>query len=362
MVSVAFRAKRPMNYEVFRPLHRRLLEDERIRVVLYGKSQGASSTRLFEDVGALPGTRRPNWRAKFARPDVLISCDWLLATKHARATVQIFHGISGKGHNLNPMVRDYSHVFVIGPWLQRRLIARGLVDAGDPRLLPVGMPKTDKLTDGTLDRAATLRALGLDPSRPVVLYAPSWGGESSLEHDGERILAELGRLQAQVIVKPHDNSYDPRYAKADWRSVLARLERPGFTTPNVYDVVPPLPTDDLLVTDLSSVSLESLHVDRPAVFLTFPGQLDARAELVDVDTWRNKMGILCGEVADLGSIIAAELADPGRLAPVRRAALHDVYYNPGHATDAAMVQLYRVFELDPPARTAAPARARVAQE
>ncbi len=363
MPVVAFRAKRPMNYEVFRPLHRGLLAAGGWDVHLYGKEHGSSSTTLFDKVGALPAKRRPNWRAKFARPDVLVSADWILATRHAKATVQIFHGISGKGHNMNRRVADYDHVFLIGPWLRRRLIERGLVQAGDPGLHEIGFPKTDRLTDGSLDRTATLREHGLDPDKPTVLYAPTWGHESSLEKMGEEILAALSGLTASgeagtrtgldlnVICKPHDNSLDPRYGRLDWRSVLDAHARSHahFATPAVWDVVPLMHAADLLITDLSSVAFEWLHLDRPAIFMTFEGQLDQRAGEADVTTWRTRIGTACSDPRALPELIAAELADPEARSEDRRAALHDVYYHPGHATAAALAALHRIAGLPEPA-------------
>ena len=93
MTVIAFRAKRPMNYEMFRPIHGRLLADPAMRVVLYGKSQGRSDAGMFEKLGALPARRRPNWMAKWSSPDVLFSADFMLATRRARNTIQIFHGV-----------------------------------------------------------------------------------------------------------------------------------------------------------------------------------------------------------------------------------------------------------------------------
>ncbi len=352
MTSIAFRAKRPMNYEIFRPVHRRLLEDPRMSIVLYGKQQGRSDSSLFDRVGALPARRRPNWMAKFSSPDVLFSADWLLATRRARATIQMFHGISGKGHNMNKRVLDYDHVFVIGPWLERRLIERGFFQAGDPRLLPVGMPKTDRLTDGSLDRAATLRAFGLDPDVPTVLYAPTWGPESSLEEMGHQVLSVLAGIDANVIVKLHDNSYDPRYAQADWSAALDGVRRPGLVTPAVSDVIPLMHAADLLVTDFSSVAFEWLHLDRPSILLTFPDQLKHRADRADVTTWRDKMARACDDVRALPELIATGLDRPDEFADVRRAALHDVYYNPGNATDAAIEQTYSILGIGAPAAAA----------
>jgi hypothetical protein len=337
-----------MNYEMFRPIHARLNADPRFDVVLYGKSAGRSDAGLFERAGALPARRRPNWMAKFAAPDVLFSADFLLATRRAGLSIQIFHGVSIKNYFLNERIHDYDRVFATGPYMLRRYAERGFFEAGDPRLLPVGLPKTDRLTDGSLDREASLTRFGLDPSLRTVLYAPSWGEESSLDRMGEALLARLAALpDVNVLVKLHDNAYDPRYARADWRALLDELSGPRFAAPATFDVVEPMHASDLLVTDISSVAFEWLQLDRPLVFMVFPDQLRRWEGRADLETWGRRIGVECGAVAALPDVVVSELADPGRLGPVRREACSDIYFNVGRATDAAVAQLYVLLGMEP---------------
>lgn len=350
MISVAFRAKRPMNYEMFRPIHARLRGDARFDVTLYGKSAGRSDKGLLDAAGALPARRRPNWLCKFTAPDILYSADFLLATRRARMSIQIFHGVSIKNYFLSERIHDYDHVFATGPYMVRRYVERGFFAAGDARLLPVGIPKTDPLTDGSLDRAATLRSYGLDPALPTVCYAPSWGTESSLDRMGEKVLAALAALpDVNVLVKLHDNAYDPRYATNDWRAVLDRLESPRFKAPRTFDVIRPMHASDLLVTDISSVAFEWLQVDRPLVFLVFEGQLARWEGRADLETWGRKIGTECEDLDNLAEIVRTELASPGRMGDIRRAACADIYFNVGRATDAALSQTYRLLGIEPPA-------------
>ena len=349
MTSVAFRAKRPMNYEMFRPIHARLLRDPRMKVFLYGKSSGRSDASLFDQTGALPATRRPNWMAKFTAPDVLYSADFLRATKRARKSIQIFHGVSMKNYFLNRRVLDYDHVFATGPYMIRRYVEKGYYEQGDPRLCEVGLPKTDRLTDGSLDRAAFLEQQGLDPALPTLLYAPSWGEESSLDRMGEALLRCLAALPFNVLVKLHDNAYDPRFARQDWGALLQELKGPRFVAPATFDVIPPMQAADLLITDLSSVAYEWLQRDRPLVFMTFEGQLTRWEGQADLATWGRRIGVECDDVDSLPAILEQELAEPGRNGPLRREACADIYFNVGSSTDAAMRETYRVLSMDAPA-------------
>ncbi len=346
-MRIAFRAKRPMNYEMFRPYHERMRRDPRLAVTLYGKGQGRSDLAVLDS--ALPARRRPNWICKFTAPDVLFSADFLLATARARTSIQIYHGVSIKNYFLNERIHDYDTVFALGPYMVRRYVERGFFEAGDPRLRPIGFAKTDRLTNGTLDAAATRAGLGLDPGRPTVLYAPSWGEESSLDKMGEPLLRALQAWGGNTIVKLHDNAFDRRYAKTDWRALLDALAGPRFAAPRVWDVVPLMHAADLLITDISSVGFEFLQLDRPIVFMTFENQLRRWEGRADLETWGRRIGACVGSPAELPAALDRELADPGRLADIRRAACADIYYNVGCATDAGMRALYDITGLQPPA-------------
>lgn len=351
-VSVAFRAKRPMNYEMFRPLHARLRRDERFDVTLYGKSGGRSDTSVL--AAAMPARVRPNWMAKFAAPDVLFSSDFIVAAKRARMKVQIFHGVSIKNYFLNERIHDYDVVFATGPYMIRRYAEHGFFTPDDPKLRHVGLPKTDRLTDGTLSRDETLSGWGLDATLPTVLYAPSWGTESSLDAMGEALLEALAaRSRSEtdplnVVVKLHDNAFDERYARRDWRAFLDGLIGPRFVAPKTADVVPAMHASDLMVTDISSVAFEYLQCDRPIVFMTFDGQLD-RWGAADLDTWGRRIGTECTGADALVDVIERELAAPERLGPVRREACADIYFHVGCAAKAGMRELYAELGLSAPA-------------
>lgn len=351
-VSVAFRAKRPMNYEMFRPYHERLRADPRFEVTLYGKGQGRSDLSVLE--AALPARRRPNWMCKFAAPDVLFSADFLLATRRAKLSIQIFHGTSIKNYELNERIHDYDAAFAIGPYMIRRYVEKGFFEAGDPRLRQVGFAKTDRLTDGTLDARRTREACGLDPSLPTVVYAPSWGAESSLDKYGEALLTALHGWGGNTLVKLHDNAYDPRYARRDWRAFLDGLAGPRFAAPRSWDVIPFLQAADLLVTDISSVGFEFLQLDRPILFMTFEGQL-VRWENADLETWGHRTGTPVDDPARLPAAIDRALADPGAQGEIRRAACADIYFNVGRATDAGMRELYGLLGMAAPGAAASAA-------
>ena len=96
-------------------------------------------------------------------------------------SIEIFHGMSFRNRAIAlPANGANDHYFVLGPYMRRRLSELGILATDDPRVVEVGFPKTDRLLDGTLDRAV-LRAHGLDGRRPVLLYAPTGAKPTPLD-------------------------------------------------------------------------------------------------------------------------------------------------------------------------------------
>jgi CDP-glycerol glycerophosphotransferase (TagB/SpsB family) len=129
--------------------------------------------------------------------------------------VQMFHGVAGKYAHVYDRparsMREWHRLFFINERRLRNFIAAGAVDQHSEAIRLVGMPRTDCLVDGTLERDAILAARGLDPSRPSVLYAPTWTPYSSLNAMGEEVVRGLIDAGYTVLVKPHDFSFDMAY-------------------------------------------------------------------------------------------------------------------------------------------------------
>lgn len=350
---IGFRAKRPMNYLIFEPVHRRLAADPRLDLRFFGRlhrrGERGGARRLYELAGAGPLRFMSNLRARYYPFDLYVSSDFSIAARHAARKAHLFHGVSFKNYPLLPEVLHYDAAFAVGPYMEREFVRRGIFDEGDPRLRRVGMPKLDRLLDGRLERAAILEGLGVAADRPVVLYAPTWGQESSLDRMGERVVRGLCGRGLSVVVKLHDNSYDPRETEIDWRARLDALAHPDLVVTRSPDVVPLLFAADALVSDASSAAYEFLLLDRPVVFLAFPGQLDRYRGRADLDTWGRKVGVTIEDPADLPDAVDAALARPDEHHAIRQQAARDLFYNMGSATDAAVAVIYDLLELDPPA-------------
>jgi CDP-glycerol:poly(glycerophosphate) glycerophosphotransferase len=278
------------------------------------------------------------------------------ARDHER--VQIFHGLSFRNMAIRRDVLIYDHLFIAGPYMMRAFQEAQLLRPGDPRCVPVGFPKTDCLVDGTLDRSAILRRLRLSGRRPVVLYAPTGQINNSLDTLGEEVIRRLQRSgRYDILIKIHDH---PRARAAEWsarlrpildenlRIVGDPIEWPERLRPLLnghtrlvrdYDVSPYLFAADLLITDASSVSSEYSLLNRPMVFLDVPELLKAvskKGVRLDLDTWGRRGGVTVRWPDEAADAVAWSLAHPKQASDVRREMARDLFYNPGHAADAAV--------------------------
>ena len=97
------------------------------------------------------------------------------------------------------------------------------------------------------------------------------------------------------------------------------------------------------------MAYEYLLLDRPILFLAFPGQLDHCRGRVDLETWGRKVGVTVEDAAELPAALDAALGRPCEHQAIRQQAAADLFYNVGCATPASVAEVYRLLELDPPA-------------
>lgn len=235
----------------------------------------------------------------------------------------------------------------------------GLQDAGI-RMFEVGYPKSDTLMRGEYDREAVLRGMGLDPALKTVLYAPSWDEGLSLRSFGDAAIENILKVEGvNLIVKLHPVSYTPAGAPnhqfytggVDWMRRLARFEGHGTFRHAPMDKIDPLlSASDLMVTDVSSVALEFITLDKPVIYIdcpefyeqtlkkTYAGFGDTTADFVRNDPKANAgrhVGAVAWNIGDLPALVEGCLANPGELSEKRREFARQLTYNPGNAANVA---------------------------
>lgn len=361
--SVLFEAASPMSFAIFRPIYERLKEDPRVE--LWFTSYGAvwEPRQIFGPYGI---TRNvvPRASAAWLKVDAYVNADfWDMTWLHRRTRrMHLFHGVAGKYQldapvDLAPAIAAFDCLMFVNADRRRRYVEAGLV-ANDVAHAPlVGYPKLDCLVNGGIDRARVAAALGLEPSVPTVIYAPTWSPHSSLNAMGTEIVDSLAAEGLQVVVKLHDRSYDRRERGAggvDWAERLARYEgHPLVRIAGGADGTPFMAVADAMVSDHSSIAFEYMLLDRPIVVIDRPALIQHAAVSPDKVRRLHAAADVVSDARQMTAAIVAALARPDRLSPERRQTARDLFYEPGTATDRALGIVYRLIGLSAPAASAA---------
>lgn len=351
--SVLFTGYAPVHFLCFRPVYERLRGLAGVEVFFSGGLRTVTDTGFEYDGAAL--YRQFNIPADHILAvedlgqryfDVLFSANKRIITSAGNIgmKIQIFHGVSFRNRGVRPENLAYDFLFLIGPYMRRKFIETGILQPDDPRAVPIGFPKTDRLVNGGLEREALLARYELDGSRPILLYAPTGEAYNSLETMGLEVIAALARSNRyDLLVKPHDH---PKNSGIDWVSQLAPFEDSHTRVVRNLDIIPLLYLADLLITDASSVANEFALLNRPIVFLDVPLLFQRSREMganLDLETWGRRGGVVVERPEDVCGAIMQSLAEPERHAPVQEALAQDIFYHPGHATDTAVAWFTETF-------------------
>jgi len=348
-------ARTAMEYAMMSPVHRALAGDPRVRVWMTSSERPHRLDAIYSQMATPAPVIHPR-RAMTMRFDAYLAADFVWASlPRGGRRVQMFHGVAGKWSHIydRPVnsMREWHRLFFINRRRLRNFVAAGALDAGSEAIRLVGMPRSDCLVDGTLHRDAVLESRGLDPSRPTVLYAPTWTPYSSLNAIGEAVLSGLVDAGYTVLVKLHENSFDLAYENSggvDWAARLTPiLERGTARLIREANASPWLVAADVLITDHSSVGFEYLLLDRPLVRIEMPeliNRANVPREYVDLlaspsFTVHDASGVL--------ERVERAFADPRCGSQTRREVAAELFYRPGGATRRAVRELYDVLELTP---------------
>jgi hypothetical protein len=342
----------PVNFTMVAPVVRAMARDPRVDFYFTASEEPHRIAQIYHEAPDVR-TVHPR-RAALMKFDAYVASDFMWAAlPRGTRRIQVFHGVGGKyGFDAptEPM-REWHRIFFVNERRLRNVIAAGALDPDSPAIRLIGMPKTDCLVDGSLQRDAILASLGLDTDRPTILYAPTWSPASSLNAMGVTLLERLAGMPVNVIVKLHDRSRDPRprySGGVDWVARLQPLLEPGrIALAPGHDSSPYLVASDVMITDHSSAGFEFLLCDRPIVRIHRP-------QLIELANIHRDYVSLLASVAD--SVETAEealravergLANPAARSADRRAVASDLFYRPGGATARSVAALYEAIELAP---------------
>jgi hypothetical protein len=365
--NVVFDARTAMEYGMMAPVLRRLLADARVRACVMSSERPHRTAEIFRDAPHDVPIISPR-AAIIHRFDAYVAADLVWATlPRGTRRVQMFHGVAGKWSQVydrpGASMRHWDRLFFINRRRLNNYIASGAIESGSPAIRLIGMPKSDCLVDGSLTRDAVLDAHGIEPSRPTVMYAPTWTRFSSLNAMGEEVVEGLVHAGYRVLVKLHENSLDRAFVNSGGVDWVARLQ-PILTKGDGRlimsgDASPWLVATDVLITDHSSIGFEYLLLDRPVIRIVMPQLIkgaDVGEEYVhlmasastNVETVETAAGVVLA--------VNRAMADPSEHSEARRALAAELFHGPGQATDRAIAELYAMMELDAPAAAQPAAR------
>jgi CDP-glycerol glycerophosphotransferase (TagB/SpsB family) len=349
-------ARTAVNYAMFKPVHDVMRGDARVRFSFIASEDPSQAASVYHDAG--PHARIVGSYAAALIPfDAYVTSDFTWTRLlHATCRIQMYHGVGGKYGFDAPTERldAWHRIFFVNERRLRNCIDAGAVDADSPAIRLIGMPKVDRLVDGSVDGRAVVVSLGLDDRRPTVLYAPTWSPASSLNRFGMAIVERLALMPVNLIVKLHDRSRDPRpqySGGVDWQERLRPLLRGGSAVlaPGA-DIIPYLVAADVMVTDHSSAGFEYLLLDRPLVRIHLPALLETANVHPDYVALLADVSESTRAVDDTIGAVEHALADPQKRSDARRAVAADLFYRAGTATARAASALYEAIDLDEPVR------------
>ncbi|WP_162910042.1 UDP-N-acetylglucosamine 2-epimerase [Aggregatilinea lenta] len=222
-------------------------------------------------------------------------CAAAVGERHGIPTINVQHGIVG-AYPYRTGIDVVGTFAAFGEASRETLIARG---ADPARIVVTGPVRYDDLLHLPPGRDGLLRGAGLDPARPVVLFASQPARRlitPAMKRIAIRALVDAAaQANAQVVIKAHP------LEDASLGAILSEISVP---VPVVQeDLYEWLCACDVMATISSTVVYEAALAERPALLLDWSGNSD-----------------VAGYVADG---IGVRPASPGQVSEALNALLHD---------------------------------------
>lgn len=207
------------------------------------------------------------------------------------------------------------------------IFAGKLAETGYPRVDQVALPDESR-------KRKVQEELGLNPGKPVVLYAPTWRGRMNDKVvDQDRIVADVSAMVGddyQLVFRGH--SYN--------EAALAGINIPVVIVPQWVDTCDLLSIVDVLVTDYSSILFDFLPAGRPIVYYAYDLEAYATGRGFYLDM-AELPGALCTDIEDVRRAIAQGLGQSATKDPAYEQALARFCpFEDGKATERAINFLF----------------------
>ncbi len=180
----------------------------------------------------------------------------------------IEHAVSIKTQRYRKLAQQAGKVryirFVEGQY-RKKILERYLPPSD---IFALGLPKLDQLFDGSYSHQAVINKLKLDPSKKIVLYAPSYKPTSIFE-----LTPYLANCRDyNVILKLHPYSWGGKYASHRQHRFVEKIAKRHSNLILIKEddtnIMPYMVAADTLITEGSSVMNEFVAMDKVGIIYT----------------------------------------------------------------------------------------------
>ncbi|RDH83762.1 MAG: hypothetical protein DIZ80_06390 [endosymbiont of Galathealinum brachiosum] len=332
-VHIIFDACEKFHFYHLEPIVKEILKDPRYKISII-RWPGIKPDDIIPNVNYM--SFKKFWHDWFNLFDVLITTEiercptWFIND----ISICMFHGAGPKmSYIKNKEINNYNVLFSVGPTTQK--VLENFVD---PTVVveKIGLPITDKLLS---NKSALPHTIKLAPSKPTILYAPSWSKYPELISMNNQILDELASLNNyNVIIRPHPLLLQPKNCNGfDWNTKINQIKSKGVQISysidhSVYELMPYI---DILLGDASSVTYEYLIFDKPIITYMKEGILksfDAEEFIAPLYAATYQLD----SPEQLESVLFSIKNEPEEISKARTELKNATLFNIGSATEVAV--------------------------
>ena len=265
--------------------------------------------------------------------------------------VYLFHNIGSSFPVINfGALFHYDTIFCSGPHHDREIRTQEkLYGLPEKVLVPFGYYAVEKVHDQYRDFVE--KHPPLEHEHPRVLFAPSWGADSSLDRCGKEIVRVLLDAGCEVILRPHPMSR--KKSPLVIEGITSEFSgQKGFVYEGDISDTNSFYTSHILITDWSGVAYEyAFGTERPVIFIDVPRKVvnDRYLELgyppVD-EALRERLGTVVSPERLTGLVDAVKRmeAEPERFVDSIRRSREEFLYNFGRSSEAGGEAIQRFME------------------
>jgi UDP-N-acetylglucosamine 2-epimerase len=233
-----------------------------------------------------------------------------------RNVINVGHGMICKGafYTDSEITRreNLSQLLLVpGPLHRRRLL--------DNVFIPIrltGFIKSDQLFGHQVQtREQFCARLGIDPSKRIVLFAPTYNAELSAIHCLQEGIRKVADKETVLLIKLHNMTED-RF-KELYANIAASNQSIFYLEDADYSGM--MHAADLMISDVSSIFIEFLLLDKPVVLFNNPRLKEFplyRAQ--DIEYMTRDAAVLVNSLEELLQAVRTELAQPQRRSAIRK--------------------------------------------